>query len=106
MHSFNPVFKNNIRKVEIGILSNKDRRYSNLLIKNIKNKGFYIGDNDPYKGDLINDTMYKHGLKNNILHTLIEIRNDLIDSEKKINKMSNFIAKSIKNIEKEAIKFL
>ena len=33
MHSFNPVFKNNIRKVEIGILSNKDRRYSDLLIK-------------------------------------------------------------------------
>ena len=106
MHSFNPVFKNNIRKVEIGILSNKDRRYSDLLIKNIKNKGFHIGDNDPYKGDLINDTMYKHGLKNNILHTLIEIRNDLINSEKKINKISNFIVKSIKDIEKEASKFL
>ena len=102
MHSFNPYFKGKKRKTEIGILSNKDRRYSDLLIKQMtKSKRYNIGDNVPYKGELKDDTLYKHGLKNNILHTLIEVRNDLINTEIKVNKMSQFIVSSLKTINKE-----
>jgi predicted N-formylglutamate amidohydrolase len=102
MHSFNPYFKGKKRKTEIGILSNKDRRYSDLLIKQmVKSKRYIIGDNVPYKGELKDDTLYKHGLKKNILHTLIEVRNDLINSEIKVNKMSQFIVSSLKTINKE-----
>ena len=102
MHSFNPYFKGKKRKTEIGILSNKDRRYSNLLIRQMeKSKRYIIGDNVPYKGELKDDTLYKHGLKKNILHTLIEVRNDLINTEIKVNKMSQFIVSSLKKINKE-----
>ena len=59
------------------------------------------GDNVPYKGELKDDTLYKHGLKKNILHTLIEVRNDLINTEIKVNKMSQFIVSSLKTINKE-----
>ena len=102
MHSFNPYFKGKKRNTEIGILSNKDRRYSDLLIKQMKKlKKYKIGDNIPYKGDLIYDTLYKHGLKKNILHSLIEVRNDLINSEIKVNKMARFIVSSLKKINRE-----
>jgi predicted N-formylglutamate amidohydrolase len=102
MHSFNPYFKGKKRKTEIGILSNKDRRYSDLLIRQMaKSKSYIIGDNVPYKGELKDDTLYKHGLKKNILHTLIEVRNDLINTEIKVNKMSQFIVSSLKTINKE-----
>ncbi len=102
MHSFNPYFKGKKRKTEIGILSNKDRRYSDLLIRQMtKSKRYIIGDNVPYKGELKDDTLYKHALKKNILHTLIEIRNDLINTEIKVNKMAQFIVSSVKKINKE-----
>jgi predicted N-formylglutamate amidohydrolase len=102
MHSFNPYFKGKKRKTEIGILSNKDRRYSDLLIRQMtKSKRYIIGDNIPYKGELKDDTLYKHGLKKNILHTLIEVRSDLINTEIKVNKMSQFIVSSLKKINKE-----
>ena len=102
MHSFNPYFKGKKRKTEIGILSNKDRRYSDLLIRQMtKSKSYIIGDNVPYKGELKDDALYKHGLKKNILHTLIEVRNDLINTEIKVNKMSQFIVSSLKTINKE-----
>ena len=102
MHSFNPYFKGKKRKTEIGILSNKDRRYSDLLIKQMaKSKSYIIGDNVPYKGELKDDTLYKHVLKKNILHTLIDVCNDLINTEIKVNKMSQFIVSSLKTINKE-----
>jgi predicted N-formylglutamate amidohydrolase len=102
MHSFNPYFKGKKRKTEIGILSNKDRRYSDLLIRQMaKSKRYIIGDNVPYKGELKDDTLYKHGLKKNVLHTLIEVRNDLINTEIKVNKMSQFIVSSLNTINKE-----
>ena len=102
MHSFNPYFKGKKRKTEIGILSNKDRRYSDLLIKQMaKSKKYIIGDNIPYKGELKDDTLYKHGFKRNILHTLIEVRNDLINTEIKVNKVSQFIVSSLKKINNE-----
>ena len=102
MHSFNPCFKGKKRKTEIGILSNKDRRYSDLLIKQMtKSNKYQIGDNVPYNGDLIDDTLNKHGLKKNILHSLIEVRNDLINTEIKVNKMAQFIVSSLKKINKE-----
>ena len=102
MHSFNPYFKGKKRKTEIGILSNEDRRYSDLLIQYMSiSKKYKIGDNVPYKGDLKGDTLYKHGLKKNIFHSLIEIRNDLINTEIKVNKMSQFIVNSLKKIIKK-----
>ena len=96
LHSFNPIFKGKKRKIEVGILSNNYRQYSELLMKNlIKVKKYKIGDNEPYRGNLIGDTMYKHGFRNNIPHTLIEIRNDLIESEYKINTMMKFLKNGI-----------
>ncbi len=102
LHSFNPIFKGRKRFLEYGILSNEDRRLSDLIINELKKKKNFVGDNEPYRGSLIGDTLYKHALKKGIYHSLIEIRNDLLSNVKKIDQVSNLmyrvINKSIKSL--------
>ena len=97
LHSFNPIFKNKKRNIHFGILSNQDRRLSNYIITDMKRRGLKVGDNEPYEGNLIGDTMYKHGLKKNLYHTLIEVRNDLLSSPTKIHRVSVLLKKVINN---------
>ena len=97
LHSFNPIFKKQKRNIHFGILSNRDRRLSNLVIREMKRRKLKVGDNEPYEGNLIGDTMYKHGLKNNLHHTLIEVRNDLLSSSTKIHRVSALLKQVIIN---------
>ena len=97
LHSFNPIFKEKKRFLKYGILSNQDRRFSNLIIDELKKKKNFVGDNEPYKGSLIGDTLYKHALKKGIHHTLIEIRNDLLSNAKKIDQVSKLMYRVINN---------
>ncbi len=97
LHSFNPIFKKHKRNIHFGILSNQDRRLSNHIITEMKKRKLKVGDNEPYKGNLIGDTMYKHGLKNNLHHTLIEVRNDLLSSSTKIHRVSVLLKQVINN---------
>jgi len=97
LHSFNPIFKNKKRNIHFGILSNQDRRLSNYIITEMKHRGLKVGDNEPYEGNLIGDTMYKHGLKNNLYHTLIEVRNDLLSSSTNVHRVSMLLKKVVIN---------
>ena len=67
------------------------------IIKEMKRRKLKVGDNEPYEGNLIGDTMYKHGLKNNLHHTLIEVRNDLLSSSTKIHRVSVLLKQVINN---------
>ena len=102
LHSFNPIFKGKKRNLKFGILSNKDKRLSKALIENFKKNKLCVGDNKPYNGNLIGDSMYRHGLRNNIIHVLIEIRNDLISSTQQVKNvsltLSKLINKSLKHL--------
>ena len=95
LHSFNPTFKGRKRLLKYGVLSNQDRRLSNLIINELKKGRDIVGDNKPYKGSLIGDTLYKHALKREIHHSLIEIRNDLLSNVKKIDQVSNLMYRVI-----------
>ena len=97
IHSFTPKIKNGKKRPwEIGILHTKDRRLSDLLLKNLKNdKNLCIGDNFPYSGDLPGDTLDRHCVKSGHKHVLIEIRNDLLLNEKLINSWANYLGEII-----------
>ena len=97
LHSFNPIFKKKKRNIHFGILSNQDRRLSDHIITEMKRRKLKVGDNEPYEGNLFGDTMYKHGLKNNLHHTLIEVRNDLLSSSTKIHRVSILLRQVIIN---------
>lgn len=80
VHSFTPQLRGRPpRPWQIGILSNDDRRLSDPLLAGLaEDTGITTGDNVPYTGYLQGDTMDQHALQNGLLHTLIELRQDLI----------------------------
>ncbi|MBS0275892.1 MAG: DUF1244 domain-containing protein [Proteobacteria bacterium] len=81
MHSFTPVWKGFKRPWEVGVLWDKDGRLARPLMAALKRAGFIVGDNEPYKGELEGDCMYRHGSLNGLPHALIEIRQDLIATQ-------------------------
>ena len=95
LHSFNPIFKNKRRLLEFGILSNEDKNLSSIIIDQLKLQKLNVGDNKPYSGNLIGDSMYRHGLRNKLPHALIEVRNDLLSNPTKIKRVSRLLHKTI-----------
>ena len=95
IHSFNPIFKNKKRLLEFGILSNEDKNLSSKIIYQLRLQKLNVGDNKPYRGNLIGDSMYRHGLKNKLPHALIEVRNDLLSNPTKIKRVSRLLHKTI-----------
>ncbi|MGL4489447.1 MAG: N-formylglutamate amidohydrolase [Rhizobiaceae bacterium] len=82
IHSFTPVMGAKPRPWHIGLLWDKDDRAAKRLDNLLRREpGLIIGDNEPYDGALKGDTMHEEGTKHGRAHILIEIRQDLIETE-------------------------
>lgn len=78
VHSFTPAWKGRKRPWEFGILWDRDDRLARPLINSLSAAGYNVGQNEPYSGELENDTLYRHGTSHGLPHVLIEIRQDLV----------------------------
>lgn len=80
IHSFTPVYHGEKRPWQIGVLSNKDRRLAETLLRSLKqDPQLVIGDNQPYApSDGVYHSMGKHGEAHGLPCAMLEIRNDLI----------------------------
>jgi len=83
IHSYTAKLRNRPeRPWHIGVLWEQDARMPVPLMEKLRaNPDICIGENEPYAGGFHGDTMYIHATKHNHPHVLIEIRNDLIDTE-------------------------
>ena len=81
IHSFTPVWKGRPRPWEVGVLWDRDGRLARPMIERLGGAGFLVGDNEPYSGELENDSLYRHGTMLGLPHVLIEIRQDLIGTD-------------------------
>lgn len=83
IHSFTPQLKGRARRPwEIGVLYAYDGRLAAPLIDLLRAEGdLTVGDNEPYKGHLPGDAVDTHALKHGHPNVLIELRNDLIETE-------------------------
>ena len=83
MHSFTPVWRGVARPWHVGVLWAGDGRFSVPLIDTLRNADdLVIGDNEPYHGALPGDVIDRHAIRRGLSNTLIEIRQDLIASER------------------------
>ena len=83
IHSFTPQLKGRPpRPWEIGILYAEDDRLARALLDLLNAEDdLTVGDNEPYVGHLPGDAVDTHALKHGHLNVLIELRNDLIETE-------------------------
>ncbi len=78
VHSFTPAWKGKDRPWQFGILWDQDDRLARPLTAALRAEGYNVGENEPYSGELENDTLYRHGTSQGLPHVLIEIRQDLV----------------------------
>jgi predicted N-formylglutamate amidohydrolase len=88
MHSFTPVWREVPRPWQIGILWDRDDRLAKPLIAAFEAAGLATGDNEPYDGMLEGDTLWTHATSRGLPNVLIEVRQDLIEDEAGIAKMT------------------
>lgn len=98
IHSFTPVWRGVPRKWHFGILWDRDGRLAQPLIARLRReKGFTVGDNEPYTGALQNDTMYRHATMNGLPHVLVEVRQDLISDEIGVGEIASRLEAAIRD---------
>ena len=83
MHSFTPVFKGDVRRVEVGVLYNaagRDLRLPHIMLDLLRaERDLAVGDNEPYAITSDSDyTVPVHGEGRSLAHVEIEIRQDLL----------------------------
>lgn len=99
VHSFTPVLNGKSRPWEVGVLWDKDLRLRDIFIKDFREAGFDVGDNEPYSGKAPADfTIDHHAEAPGLPHIGIEIRQDFIDDAAGIARLGNVMHKIIESI--------
>lgn len=83
VHSFTPRFRGRpLRPWHCGLLYGDDTRLSLPLVQLLEQvPGLVVGANKPYSGHLSGDTIDRHAIAPGRQNTLIEVRNDLIETD-------------------------
>ena len=83
VHSFTPQFRGRpMRPWHCGLLYADDTRLSVPLVQLLeKVPGLVVAANKPYSGHLTGDTIDRHAIAQGRQNTLIEVRNDLIETD-------------------------
>ena len=94
VHSFTRQLSGqNPRPWDIGVLYASDDRIARPLIKLLSDSTiFCIGDNEPYSGHLPGDAIDRHATRLRRPNALLEIRNDLIETQKHQHEMAKILA--------------
>lgn len=70
------------RPWDVGVLyADQDARLSRAVLDELRNmRDICVGENQPYKGHLTGDAIDRHALRHGRHNTLLELRNDLIET--------------------------
>jgi predicted N-formylglutamate amidohydrolase len=99
IHSFTPVLDGVSRPWEFGILWDADRRISDIMLRELTDSGFVVGDNEPYSGRAPQDfTVDNHAEAAGLPHVGIEVRQDLIDDEDGVGEIAGILHGIIERI--------
>lgn len=94
IHSFTPIYNGAPRECEIGVLHDADSRLAEALLAAVPAKFSHkIELNVPYSAtDGVTHTLRTHALPRAWPNVMLEIRNDLIETERQQEKMASHIA--------------
>jgi predicted N-formylglutamate amidohydrolase len=96
IHSFTEAWRGVPRKWHAAILQDNDPRLAVPLLRELRTRtGLEIGDNEPYSGQMRNDTIYKHATLRGLPNVILEIRQDLIRDAKGQQEWSELLAECL-----------
>ena len=79
VHSFTPVFMDDARAWELGVLYQRDARLAHPLLEVMRADGWCVGDNQPYAvSDATDYAIPVYGEQRGLPHVELEVRQDLI----------------------------
>ncbi len=93
VHSFTPCFQGVSRPWQVGVLWDRDDRLAAPLIAALRAENLVVGDNEPYDGALIGDSMYELSTRRGLPGALIEIRQDLVATPEKCDGWAALLAR-------------
>ncbi|MFG6585662.1 MULTISPECIES: N-formylglutamate amidohydrolase [unclassified Sulfitobacter] len=101
VHSFNDEVRGQKRPWHVGFLYNQHSAMSHFLIDWFrKNTGYTIGDNQPYSPlDAVDHTLRVQAEVRSIPYTMIEVRNDLLRSDKSIAEWAALLTQALRAFE-------
>lgn len=90
VHSFTPVYYGQLRSVEIGILHDDDTAMADAMLANIQALSHRrVERNQPYgPQDGVTHSLRLHGMSNGLPNVMIEVRNDLLRTQKEEAEMA------------------
>lgn len=98
LHSFTPVWRGISRPWHIGLLWDSDPRLAAALLRELERQPeLCVGDNEPYDGALVGDTLHELGTSEGRAHVLIEVRQDLIDTPAKADDWADRLTQPLAN---------
>ncbi len=96
IHSFTPFWKGVARPWEVGLLWDNDPRMAQALLERFEPLlASPIGDNEPYDGALVGDTLYDLGTARGLAHVIVELRQDLIASAEGAARWAGAVANAL-----------
>jgi predicted N-formylglutamate amidohydrolase len=102
VHSFTPVWRGVPRVWKIGLLWDRDPRVSEPLLDALAEEPdlmkHEVGDNEPYDGALVGDTIDAIATARGLSNTLIEVRQDLIATRAGAEGWADRLARLLKPI--------
>ncbi|WP_020173473.1 N-formylglutamate amidohydrolase [Methyloferula stellata] len=96
IHSFTPSWRGDPRPWEVGILWDSDPRLAKPLIEALAADGLVTGDNEPYDGALIGDTLDDEVTRRGLAGLLIETRQDLIETQDRAEAWADRLARILR----------
>ena len=95
VHSFTPVFHGKPRSVEIGLLHDRDSRFADAMLDVADDHTTHVVErNAPYgPDDGVTHTLQRHALPHGHPNVMVEVRNDLIQSEAQQTAMGDILAR-------------
>jgi predicted N-formylglutamate amidohydrolase len=108
LHSFTPIYTGVARPWHIGTLYNRDHRLPKPLLRELRaESGLVVGDNQPYAvSDATDYTIPVHGEARGLIHTGIEIRQDLITDESGQREWAERLIRIFRKLEPELLALL